>query len=185
MDITILFPDNTKITTDTIHVDKITPLIEYFKENPLKSIINMEEILLLYDNNWENKILKRINFYVATNNSTIEKETKKTMSEISKVCKLIIKYALLYPMGVSESDPPSTESVFRNITSLLSIEEGVLIEKILSYKNLKKQVHILTLIMSIANVLKMDILSSKIGAVLAIKLRDKSLLTIHKALLYT
>ena len=127
--------------------------------------------------------------------SDIVGESNITGKYVESVMKFIFAYASLYPEGHDEYPPPDKDFKHRSISTLLSIKEVPIFHKLINYtddlhrdEQCREDIYIedlyqLSILIEAghyAELLCMKILLRKIGACLALYLKDKNVSYIHK-----
>lgn len=79
-----------------------------------------------------------------------------------------------------ESNPPPKDFKHRHVHTLFPEEEGLLFQKLINNKSHKDQVNILIKTMELAISLNKGILTQKLAAIIAMKIKDKKLSKIRQ-----
>jgi len=186
MSVKIVLSDNKFYTVNIIELDKVFVIKEYINQNPQKNIIILSDLLeekenksKIHEFDKNSPVEKRM---IEENNFSLTLVRENEILPLEKIFSVIIQYSALYPAGIEENPPPDKNSKHRNIKNLLdNNDEGLLFHNLLNTLTYIDQIHILLNFMRISEILKMDILFQKIGSVIAVKIKDKSISLIKEA----
>lgn len=164
----IILPYGKFYITNITKLDKICTIKEYINQNPNKKNIILMDLL---KNNYERVYISEENV-ITQNRYANDYNLKIEESQIEKSFHTILRYSALYPAGIDEVPPPKEDFKHRYINNLLE-SDGYIFQELLNNLTYKNEIHILINIMRMSEILKMNILFQKIGAIIAMKIKDK------------
>ncbi len=148
--------------------------INYMKDNEKKHNEKKHN-----ENNENNENNEKILWTDLCHDKLKHKNKIKLRDAKKNVLVFIFKYASLYPAEKIESPAPEDDFKHRRIKILLKNDYSIFQELLLGATE-KEEMNILTETMQIVGIFRMKILYDKIGAVITMKIKDKTPINVYE-----